>query len=106
MLSAEPIPGRFGNNQMSNQRRSNWTPVIVSNFGNPADDSFGSQASSALHPAYTDGFLGEASNHFDPKTQRRADLRFSIGVALALAQPALIGFGIYEAAKSIVLIAS
>ena len=91
---------------MINQRRSNWTPVIVSNFGNPADDSFASQASSALHPAYTDGFLVEASSHFDPKTQRRADLRFSIGVALALALPALIGFGIYEAAKSIVLIAS
>jgi hypothetical protein len=91
---------------MINQRRSNWTPVIVSNFGNPADEIFGGQASSALHPAHTDGFLGEASNDFYPKTERQADLRFSIGVALALALPALIGFGIYEAARSIVLIAS
>jgi hypothetical protein len=96
---------------MINQPRSNWTPVIVSkeivsNFGNPADEIFGSQASSALHPAYTDGFLGEASNLIDLRAQRQADLRFSIGVALALALPAVIGFGIYEAAKSIVLIAS
>ena len=91
---------------MINQRRSNWTPVIVSNFGNPADEILGSQAAAALHPACTDGFRGEASSHFDPKAERQADLRFSIGVALALALPAVIGFGIYEAARSIVLIAS
>jgi hypothetical protein len=90
---------------MINQRRSNWTPVIVSNFGNPADEIFGSQAATALHPAYTDGFL-EGSNLIDLKAQRQADLRFSIGAALALALPAVIGFGLYEAAKSIVLMAS
>jgi hypothetical protein len=61
---------------MINQRRSNWTPVIVSNFGNPADEIFGCQASSALHPAYTDGFLGEASNDFDPKAERQSRSSF------------------------------
>src|SRR5260370_6266307 len=90
---------------MKNWGGCDWRRVNVANFGKPGDDSFGSQASSALHQASTDGFLGEASNHFDPKTQRRADLRFSIGVALALALPAVLGLGPLEAARSIFHIA-
>ena len=86
---------------MTKQRQSSWTPVIVSNLGNQAEDAFGRQ-SSALHDTYMDEFPEGASK----ATQRQADLRFSIGVALALALPAVIGFGIYEAAKSIVFIAS
>jgi hypothetical protein len=86
---------------MTKQRRSSWTPVIVSNLGNQAEDAFGRQ-SSALRDTYIDEFPEGASK----TTQRQADLRFSIGVALALALPAVIGFGIYEAAKSIVFIES
>jgi hypothetical protein len=37
------------------------------------------------------------------KLQRRADLHFSIGVALVFALPVFIGFSVYIAAESIIL---
>jgi hypothetical protein len=42
----------------------------------------------------------------DQNIQHRGDVRFSIGVALALALPAIIGLGICIAAESIILRAS
>ena len=94
---------------MDKQQRPKWTPVIVSNRNlrnegetqvSLADEG---PAFFALQPPYVDGSVEDTTKVLD---QRRADLRFSIGVALALALPAVIGFGIYEAVKSIVLIAS
>jgi hypothetical protein len=100
---------------MTKQRRSSWTPVIVSNRGNrtegdkkvgQAPDSIAAPAFSALHVTYVDGSLEDATKVLDQKSQRRADLRFAIGIALALALPAFIGFGFYIAAEAIILNAS
>jgi hypothetical protein len=99
---------------MTKQRRSNWTPVIVSNRGNrtegdkkvrQAHDAIAAPAFSALHVTY-EGSLEDTTKVLDQKSQRRADLRFAIGIALALALPAVIGLGIYAAAESIILRAS
>jgi hypothetical protein len=37
---------------------------------------------------------------------RRGDLRFAVGVALALILPGFLGFGFYEAIHSIILMAN
>ena len=91
---------------MTKQRRSNWTPVIVSNLGNQDGDVFRRHTSSASYVTYIDEFHEDASDFFDQKTRRRADLSVAAWIALALALPAVIGFCICEATKSIVLIAS
>lgn len=88
---------------MTKQRRSSWTPVIVSNLANQANGL------DAQRPRRTSRALIDSednSDFFDLTTQRRADLRFAIWVALTLAIPAVIGLCIYEAAKSIILITS
>jgi hypothetical protein len=54
--------------------------------------------------AYLDNANGSSeytSKAIDRKIQRRADLRFSIGVAIALALPALVGTGFYIATTTI-----
>ncbi len=100
---------------MTKQRRSSWTPVIVSNRGNRtegdkkvrlAHDAIAAPAFSALHVTYVEGSLENTTKVLDQKSQGRADLRFAIGIALALALPALIGLGFYVAAESIILRAS
>jgi hypothetical protein len=100
---------------MAMQRQANWTPVIVSNRDfrtegetqvSLADDAIEGPALSALHVTRVDGSLEDATQVLDEKIQRRADLRFAIGVALALALPAFVGLGVYVVAESIILIAS
>jgi len=98
---------------MAVQRRANWTPLIVSNRDDrtdgetkvdQADDPIGGGL--ALHLAYLYGSSENMTNVLDREIQRRADVRFAIGVALALALPAFIGLGVYAAAESIILRAS
>jgi hypothetical protein len=100
---------------MTKQRRSSWTPVIVSTCANQtegdkevrqAPDAFAAAAFSALHVTYVEGALDDTTMVLDQKIQRRADLRFAIGIALALALPAVIGLGVYVAAESLILRAS
>jgi hypothetical protein len=95
------------------QRRANWTPTIVSSSDgrtdgetkvDQADDPIGGM--SALHVTYLYGSSEDVAKLLDRKNQRRADIRFAIGVVLALALPAFIGLGIYIAAESIILRAS
>lgn len=88
--------------------RSNWTPVVVSNRADRkpgAKDSLGDVAApgpdfTALHVTYLnngDELSAGGSNAVDRTIQRQADLRFAIGVAIALALPVLIGIGVYIA---------
>ena len=93
------------------QQRPKWTPVIVSNRDlrnegetqvSLANDGIPGPAFSALYVTYVDGSLEDTTK----VAQRRADLRFAIAVALALALPAVIGLGVYMAAESIILTAS
>jgi hypothetical protein len=60
---------------------------------------------SVLHVGYFDGVPEGTKKILDRTIQRRADLRFGIGVPLALALPPFIG-GVYVAAESLLLKAS
>ena len=86
---------------MIKQRERSWTPVIVSNAGNQNRDD-------KLVCAFDVLDVDESSEEtaLKQKFQRRADLRFALGIALALALPAFIGFGIYMAAESLIILAS
>jgi hypothetical protein len=85
------------------KRRRNWTPTIVSNG---ADRSGGkAKVSESVTPGPI--FAGPnvtghdkaevSSEEISQKIEQRADLRFALGVAVALALPALIGMGVYVA---------
>ncbi len=99
---------------MTKQRQSSWIPVIVSNRGNQTGgDKMVRQAHdaiaaplAALYVTYVDGSLEETTKVSNQKIERRADLRFALGIALALALPAFIGFGVYVVAESLILTAS
>jgi hypothetical protein len=89
------------------QRRATWKPVIIAN----------DHVQSLIQPKTSaEGyFVGPSSPAFDftsglPQDttlgNRRSDLRFSIGVALALILPAFIGLGFYAAVHSIILMTS
>jgi hypothetical protein len=98
---------------MARQRNSNWMPVIVSNRGDQAEGQTKVSkaddwrpACSVLHVRYFDGLPEDTTKILDQKIQRRADLRFAIGVALALALPALIALAVYVAAEFLLLRAS
>ncbi len=88
---------------MIKQRQSNWIPVIVSNPGNQTGDD---KIVPAFYVAYVNGSLEGTTKVLNQKIDRRADLRFALGVALALALPAFIGFVVYMAAESLILMAS
>jgi hypothetical protein len=86
------------------QRQANWNPVIVSssNLGtggqtqaSASNDAIAGPAISALSVSYPP---------LDWQNKRRSDLRFSIGVAIALALPAILALGFYAVAESIMLI--
>jgi len=85
---------------MNKQREPRWIPVIVSNAG--GDD----KTVPTSYVAHIDGSLEETTRALNQKFQRRADLRFALGIALALALPAFIGFGLYMAAESLILLPS
>ncbi len=113
MVSIEPQVSRSVWGVMAKQRHSSWTPVIVSNCGNQTEsqtkvsipDDWG-PAYSELQVRFFDDLPEDTTTISERKIQRRADLRFAIGVALALALPAFIGLGIYIAAETIIQRAS
>jgi hypothetical protein len=94
-------------------RRSNWTPVIVPNRADrtdgetkisDADVVIPEPAFAALNgpprPTHLDNADTSSEDRPkvpDRKTQSQADLRFTIGIVVALALPALIGIGVYVA---------
>lgn len=97
------------------QQRANWIPVIVSNRDlrtegvtneNPAGEVISVPTCSAFHITCLDGSFVDTTKVLDRTNKRRTDLRFAVGVALALALPAFIGLGVYIAAESIILRAS
>ncbi len=92
------------------KRRSNWTPVIVPNRADgetrtgDADVVIPEHAFATLNgpprPTRLDNAGASAEDMprvSDRKTQNQADLRFTIGIAVALALPPLIGMGVYVA---------
>jgi hypothetical protein len=96
---------------MAGQRHSKWTPAIVSNCGDQtecqvkeADDR--APTGSVLHVGYFDDSPEDITKILDRRIQRGGDLRFTIGVALALALPAFIGLGVYVAAEFLLVSAS
>jgi hypothetical protein len=111
MVSVDaPVESQWLEVVMAMQRPESWTPTFVSNRGDrtdgetkvdQADDPTGGM--STLHVTYLYGSSEDVAKVLDRKNQRRADIRFAIGVALALALPAFIGLGIYIAAESIIL---
>jgi hypothetical protein len=94
------------------KRRANWTPVVVSNAlpqkkggkTSAAGDAFAVSAREASHVTHVaDPLPGNTTETFDQQKQRRADLRFSMGVALAFALPVIIALTVYLTAGSILL---
>jgi hypothetical protein len=90
------------------QQRATWKPVIIPNdHVQSSSQREISGEGDVVGPSttlftFTDGLpLREAT-----LGNRRSDLRFSIGVALALILPAFIGLGFYAAVHSIILMAS
>ena len=92
------------------KRRSNWTAVIVPNRADgetktgDADVVIPEPAFATLNgpprPTFLDNADASAEDTLkvsDRKTQSQAGLRFTIGIAVALALPALIGMGVYVA---------
>jgi hypothetical protein len=92
---------------MARQRHSNWMPVIVSNRGDQTEGQTKVSKADDWRPAcsvshvryFDDGLPEDTTKILDQKIQRRADLRFAIGVALVLALPAFIALGVYVAAE-------
>jgi hypothetical protein len=71
------------------ERRSNWKPVIVPN-GRRAENGKIGKDETIPHAAQSKGApTGDED--------RLGDIRFTIGVAVALGLPALIGAGLYLA---------
>src|ERR1700733_12559964 len=89
------------------ERRSNWIAVIVSNPNSRTEigterrlEDNASQILDKL-PALQ---IDEPTEGLDHQHQRRADLRFSIAVAIALALPVFIALSVYLMA-ALVLVA-
>ena len=84
------------------QRPANWNPVIVlsSDLG-----TGGQTQASAPNDAIAGPAVSALSVSYPPLDwQRRSDLRFLVGVAIALALPAILALGFYAVAESIMLI--
>jgi hypothetical protein len=95
------------------KRRSNWTPVIVPNRADRTDGETKTDDADGVVPKpgfstlngpprptcldNADASAEDTPKASDLKTQSQADLRFTIGIAVALALPALIGIGVYVA---------
>jgi hypothetical protein len=92
------------------KRRSNWTPGIVPNRAD-GETKTGDAEVVIPEPAFAplngpprptrldnaDASPVDRPKVSDRNTQSQADLRFTIGIAVALALPALIGMGVYVA---------
>jgi hypothetical protein len=90
------------------QQRATWKPVIIPNDNVQSSNQRKiSGEGDVVGPSttlftFTDGLpLQDAT-----LGNRRSDLRFSVGVALALILPAFIGLGFYAAVHSIILMTS
>jgi hypothetical protein len=90
------------------RRQSTWTPAIVSNRADRTDRAINASktsgvdqkpAGSALIAEHTDprGYSGDPCGAPDRELQRRADIRFAIGIGLMLTLPVLISMGAYIA---------
>jgi hypothetical protein len=88
------------------RRQSTWTPAIVSNRADRTDPEINvsetsgviqEPAGSALIAEYTDpeGSSEDPCKAADRELQRRADIRFAIGIGLMLTLPVLISMGAY-----------
>jgi hypothetical protein len=90
------------------ERRSNWIPVIVSNPNSRneigTEPRFEDNASQILDKLPALQMLDEPTEGLDHQHQRRADLRFSIAVGIALALPVFIALSVYLMA-TLVLVA-
>jgi hypothetical protein len=89
------------------ERRSNWIPVIVSNPHQPKigkECGLEGNAGEILDKLPALQMLDEPIEGLDHQHQRRADLRFSIAVAIALALPVFIALSVYLMA-TLVLVA-
>jgi hypothetical protein len=90
------------------QRQARWTPVIVSDGGRLAEFEKRQSPDNAIAKqlSLSDKSLECSARSLGrAETDRcKADLRFGIGVALALALPAFIGLGLYLVA-SLMLVA-
>jgi hypothetical protein len=84
------------------QRRSNWTPIVISNRTDRTDLSEPEgPVLTALSAICLDGGLSQDDGKLSDRPVRsRADVRFAIGVAVALTLPALIGIGLFIAATA------
>ena len=99
------------------QRRSNWTPAIVSNRADRTDgETKVSEVGGAMPgPVFSalndplrvtyldsaDGRSEDAPKVLDRKIRIQADLHFTICVAIALTLPVLIGIGLYIATTAL-----
>jgi hypothetical protein len=84
------------------QRRSNWTPTVIFNRTDRTDPSEPDGSSvTALSAICLDGGLSQDDGKLSDRSMRSgADVRFAIGVAVALALPALLGMGLFIAATA------
>ena len=90
------------------QRRATWKPVIIPNdHVQSSSQRKISGEGDVVGPSttlftLTDGLLLRDAT----LGNRRSDLRFSVGVALAFILPVFIGLGLYAAVHSIILMTS
>ena len=96
---------------MALRQRASWTPVIVSNrdLRSEGEAKVSRPNAAAAGPAFSTlklAYVASLLKETPKNSQRRADLRFAIGVAIALALPAFLGLGVYVAAESLSLLAS
>ena len=94
-------------------RRSNWTPVVVptdwglnvseadTGRGSPKREVRVNEQPDEAWPFEDSSGPQDVSATAAQETQRRTDLAFTIGVALALALPAFIGIGVYVASLAL-----
>jgi hypothetical protein len=80
------------------RRQSTWTPAIVSNRADRTDREINVNETSGViqEPAVSALIASEdPCKAPDRELQRRADIRFAIGIALTMTLPALISMGAY-----------
>ena len=94
-------------------RKSNWTPVVVptdwdlnvseadTGRGRPEREVRVNEQPDEAWPLEDSSGPQDVSATAAQETQRRTDLAFTIGVALALALPAFIGIGVYVASLAL-----
>ena len=88
------------------RRQSTWTPTIVSNRADRTDREIKvSETSGVIQEPAGSALIAEGTDRLgssedprkapDRELQRRADIRFAIGIGLMLTLPVLISMGAY-----------